>query len=352
MTDHVLLRSCASCGELTCKLNIERRAAVQATAKTTFILDDVWPEYAHYVSASAKAGDQLVAPGFLGKPLLSRYRWPGAVSHAATLQTLQRHIAMRRVAAKSGAVRQKTYLLFDRLIAETLAQHIDYRARHLVVAQTWLPGLEAAGVLGGRSFDVIMSRYPMAMIHSKLDQVADHFETSKTVSDFRADEEWVSREAAALERARSIITPHHGIAALFPDQALLLNWHRPSAKPFQPGRRVAFLGPTIARQRIDIVRDIAKRLPEPLIVMGAELEGRDYWSGIAIERRSRDDNWLNGVGAIIHPAAMTNQPRALLQAIANGVAVYAADGSGLASADYRSLRSLPELIPDHMLVLE
>ncbi len=345
MTNIALPRSCANCGELGCKLNIEKQALSRTWRKTSFVLDEVWPEFASYVSATAGEDDQLIAPGILGKPLVSRYRWQGRVSHKATIQTVKRHLTMRRVAGATGAIRQKAYLENDRLVAEALAHHVDYRSRHLVVAQTWLPWLQAAGVLGGRSYDVAMSRYPMAEIHRRLDAVADHFAESKTVSDFRADERWVAHETAALQQARSIITPHHGIAALFPEQAVLLPWHRPKGVSRRVGKRVAFLGPTIARQRIDIVRDVACRLPEPLIVMGAELEGKDFWADIPVERRQRGENWLDGVGAIIHPAAMTTQPRTLLHAIAAGVLVYADDGCGLASSDYRPLQMLSELTP-------
>lgn len=303
-------------------------------ARTAFVLDEIWPEYASMVSALARAEDQLLAPGLWG-PRPGRYAWPGPVRHDASLATLRRHLAMRRVAKASGGVRQRSYLQHDRAIARALAKSIDYRAQHLVVAQAFLPWLDETGVLGGRSFDVLMSRHPLGEIHRRLDAVAAETGGSATIGDFRADAALVAREAGLLARARRIVTPHHGIAALFPGRADLLAWHRPPSAPGAPGRRVAFLGPTITRQRPDLVRAMAARLDQPLIVFGEMLAGADYWDGIAIERRRFGPGWLDEIGAILHPAPLTAQPRRLLAAAARGVAIYATDGCGLAPHTYQ-----------------
>ena len=261
------------------------------------------------------AGDQLIAPGILaGSP--ARYYWPVHSRAPAMLQTVKRHLAMRRVAKAPGGVRQRAYLEQDRLLARRLARAIDYRARHLVVAQSWLPWLDEAGALGGRTFDVVMSRYPLGEVHRMLDEAATDIGPSSTIADFRADAELVEREAELLARAQRIVTPHHGIASMFPGRTLLLAWHRPPPSPRQPGERVAFLGPTIARQRPDIARRLASSLDQPLIVFGPVIE--PLWDGVAIERRAMGPGWLDGIGAILHPASLTNQPRALLEAVVVG----------------------------------
>jgi hypothetical protein len=333
-------RSCASCGETGCAMNRRHGVDQLPAARTSYVLDDLWPEYASLVAAARRQEDQLLAPGLWGaRP--GRYCWPGPAEHRAALATARRHLAMRRVARAPGGVRQRTYLEHDRLLARALARRIDYRAGHLVVAQAWLPWLDEAGALGGRSFDVMMSRYPLAEIHRRLDAAAAQAGASPTIADFRADPELVAREAELLARARRIVTPHHGIAALFPEQAMRLVWHRAPAAPRGPGGRVAFLGPTIARQRPDLVRRLAGALETPLIVFGAMLEGAEYWDGIAIERREFGPNWLDGIGAILHPASLTNQPRRLLEAIAAGVEVYATPECGLDPADYRPLEDFP-----------
>jgi hypothetical protein len=340
-----LVRSCASCDETGCAMHRPGFVWTSAAERTAWVLDDVWPETASMVGTLFGPRDQLLAPGvFSGLP--ARYNWPVQRSTAAAVrETVARHWSMRHVAAASGAVRQRSYLEHDRTIARALAKAIDYRARHLVVAQNWLPWLAETGALGGRSFDVVMSRYPFAEIHRLLDQAAEELGPSATIADFRADEALVDAEAELLSKARRIITPHHGIAALFPGRSELLTWHRPAAQVHTKGSRVAFLGPTIARQRPDIARDLASTLDQPLIVFGSVLES--FWDGVSIEQRTMGPGWLNGLGAIIHPATMTNQPRELLEAVANGVRVYATETCGLDRGDYLPLGSFPGGTADH-----
>jgi hypothetical protein len=333
-------RSCASCDETGCAMNRRHAVGEPLAARIAYVLDEVWPEYASMVAAARRPGDQLLAPGIAGaRP--GRYRWPGPAEHRAALATMRRHLAMRRVAKAPGGVRQRAYLAHDRILARALARRIDYRAGHLVVAQAWLPWLDEAGALGGRSFDVVMSRYPLAEIHRRLDAAAAVAGASLTIADFRADAELVARETALLARARRIITPHHGLADLFPGRTIRLAWHRPPAPGRAPGDRVAFLGPTIARQRPDLVRALAGHLERPLIVFGAMLEGPDFWDGVAIERRGFGPDWLDGIGAILHPAALTAQPRRVLAAAAAGVTLYATPECGLDPADYRPIESFP-----------
>ena len=329
-------RSCASCGETGCAMNRRHGVAAPPGVRAGYVLDDVWPEYASMVAASLRPDDQLLAPGLFGaRP--ARYRWPGPAEHRASLATLRRHVAMRRVAKASGGVRQRAYFEQDRAVAHALARAIDYRAEHLVVAQAFLLGLDEAGALGGRSYDVAMSRYPIAEVHAKLDAVAAATGGSPTIADFRADAALAAREAALLDGARRIVTPHHGLAALFGERAMRLAWHRPPPAPRRAGGRVAFLGPTITRQRPDIVRAMAASLDAPLILFGAMLAEPDFWDGVATERRAFGPNWLDGIGAILHPAALTAQPRRLLEAAANGVAIYATPECGLDPADWLEL---------------
>ena len=314
---------------------------VPPAERTAWVLDAVWPETASMVAAMHGSDDQLLAPGLLGaRP--ARYAWPGAVVHHAPLATLVRHATMRRFAGASGAKRQQADLAQDRRVARALAPVIDWRARHLVIAQPWLPWLDEIGALGGRSFDVVMQRYPLGEIHQLLDAAAAELGASPTIVDFRADPVLVEREARLLARARRVFTPHHGIAALFGERAVRLAWHRPTAPARRGGTRTAFLGPTIARQRPDIAARLAKELPEPLIVFGKNHEP-GFWRDVRIERRRWDAHWLDHIGTILHPATATAQPRRLLEALSAGVVVVSTAASGLEPADYTALSESADL---------
>ncbi|MDD3446348.1 MAG: hypothetical protein PHS60_13110, partial [Zavarzinia sp.] len=250
---------------------------------------------------------------------------------------LARHGAMRLVRDMPGALRQPVYLRHDEAMGRALLRHLDYHADRLVIDQRLLPVAWRAGVLGGRHYDVVMTRYPLAALHAALDALATANPGSRTLADFRAPADLVADEAAALAGAERIVTPHHGIADLFGPRAHRLDWVLPAPVSARRGDRVAFLGPAIGRAGLAVARGFAARLRKPLIVFGPDLEGDGAWDGIPVERRAFGPGWLDGIGAIIHPAAMTHQPRRLLQAIANGVRVHATAGAGLAPGQWRPL---------------
>lgn len=330
-------QSCMTCGDDHCT----RRTAIKPlmadiAPMTSYVVDDIWPEYRDYLSATMTAADQLCSP----HPLMQRYAWPKVSSahvQTAFLPTLMRHIHMRRVATAPGGVRQQTYFRTDDKLAATLGRTIDYRAQHLVIYQNFLPWLHRRGWLGGRSYDVLMTRYPLKILHQKLDAAAENHPSSPSLKDFRAPEAIVEAEWRALSGARRLVTPHTNIAALFPEKSHLLPWHLPAPSSHRRGTRFAFLGPTIAREGAYIARDFARRLSSPLIVFGRDLEGQDFWRGIPIERRTYSSRWLDDIGSIIYPALAPAQPRRLLQALQNNIIVYATAAAGLPDSFYQNI---------------
>ena len=333
-------QSCASCARADCHLSFVSRRIEPVAERASFIVDEVWPEHRQFVSGQYKAGDQLIAPGLPGrKPV--RYDW-GVGERHAVWATCARHLIMRQVAKARGAVRQAAYLKADEAIALSLAKQIDYRSQHLVVSQVFLPFLWREGALGGRSFDVLMTRYPLADLHARLDAFHRRHPDSATIGDFRAPDSLVKAETDALSAARRVVTPHHDIAEGFAERAVWLDWHRPQVRRRLSGRRVAFLGPVITRQGAREARDWARGLSAPLVVFGSELEGAGFWDGIAIEHRTMGPGWLDGIGAILHPAAITHAPRKLVEAVAHGVAVFAHPTCGLAPGQYQSVEDFRE----------
>ncbi|WP_443750401.1 hypothetical protein [Asticcacaulis solisilvae] len=325
--------SCATCANANCRLSFVSRDIAPVDERTAFVLDEMWPELRGHVARVARPDDQVLIPGAFGRTL-PRYAW-GRGATAGGIETVRRHMIMRKVARAAGAVRQAAYLDADRDLATAMARRIDFRAGHVVVSQTLLPFLWRDGVLGGRSFDVLMTRYPLAALHARLDAMAARHTHSPTIADFRAPETMVADEAEALAAARRVVSPHHDIAESFGDRAVWLDWQAPVTRPRRTGDRTAFLGPTVARQGAYQVREIAAGLGKPLIVFGADLEGPGFWRGVAIERRTMDADWLDDIGAILHPAAVTHAPRKLVEAHAHGVAIYADASCGLAPGRFQ-----------------
>ena len=66
-------------------------------------------------------------------------------------------------------------------------------------------------------------------------------------------------------------------------------------------------------------------------MVGAQLEGSDFWHGTSTEHRAGSENWLEGVDAVVLPAFVEHKPRRLLEALARGKPVIASTACGLAN---------------------
>ena len=171
----------------------------------------------------------------------------------------------------------------------------------------------------------------MKNLQGRLDFAASLHAESKTLGDFRADENLVEAETEALKNAEKIITTHTAIAAHFGERAALLDWRIPQAKEFTKVRNeiftVVFPASTVGRKGCYELREAIKDLDVKLIVLGAELEGTDFWRGIDYEKGG--DDWLAKADLLVLPAFVEHKPRRLLQAVANRIPVIASKDCGL-----------------------
>jgi hypothetical protein len=179
----------------------------------------------------------------------------------------------------------------------------------------------------------------MHVLHARLDSAFAAYPDRATLADFRAAPDLVAGEAEALDRAERIATPHPDIAALFPGRALHLPWDEPSVATLEPApttsRRIAFPGPTLARKGAYEVREAARVLDLEVLLLGAELEGAQFWHGVRTARPEAavaPGSWLEGVVAVVQPALVQEQPRHLLAARAAGVPVIATAACGMEGA--------------------
>jgi hypothetical protein len=96
--------------------------------------------------------------------------------------------------------------------------------------------------------------------------------------------------------------------------------------------RIAFPGPTVARKGAYPLREAARELDLEVLLLGSELEGEGFWSGVRTVRRPSGEPphaWLATVAAVVQPALFEERPRHLLAALAAGVPVIATAGCGL-----------------------
>ncbi len=324
--------TCGTCAETSC-FRHEGHAAT-TDGRTAFLVDDVWPEFDAFVQSARRDGDVLCLP-LDGKRLrLPRYGWrtDGFAVRSAWRQTLWRSLVSRRL-AEQGAARQSAQLRASENLARAYARALAPDVTGLVVTQTLLPFLWRDGVLGGRRFTVLMTRLPLGVLQARLDAAAAKHPERKTLSDFRAPSWLIAAEREALAAADVMVTPHAEIAEIFGERAVRVDWKRPDAASRAPAasRRIAFVGPTVARKGAYEMREAAKALDLEVVLPGSELEGESFWRGVRTLRPQGD--WLEGVAAVVQPALVEEKPRRLLAALAAGVPVIATKACGLPEQD-------------------
>ena len=319
--------SCGSCDQTDCALHESSRPPpALPTGRAAFLVDEAWPELLAHVTGERRDGDLLCLP--------RRDAWANATFAdivTAPCQALARSLAWRTTPSQ-GPTRRRAEASTSAAIARALGTRLGPEVTEVTVAQSLLPDLWRDGWLGGRRFSVLMTRLPTDLLQARLDAAFARHPDRVTLADYRALEWLIAAETAALARAETIVTPHAEIAALFPGRVRLLDWRRPSV-PATPPRRgdvIAFPGATVARKGAYELRDAALSLGLTIRPLGAELEGPDFWRGVALDAPASPAEWLDGVAAVVAPALVESAPRRLLAALAAGVPVIATEACGLA----------------------
>jgi hypothetical protein len=279
-----------------------------------------------FVRGAAGEADLLAAPDFR--------RWSGkgfGEAREARLASAMRSLGWR-LTPPQGAARRSADARATAAIATALGRRLTPDVLDVTVAQSLLPYLWRAGALGGRRLTVLMTRLPMAALQARLDTAFAAHPDRATLADYRAEPWQAAAEGEALAAAERIVTPHAEIAAMFGERAMLLPWRTSPGPHDAPGRGevFAFPGPTVARKGCFELREAAQRLGVPVRPLGSQLEGADFWVGVALDRAPEGVSWLEGVRAVVHPALVEAAPRRLLEALAAGVPVIATEACGIA----------------------
>ncbi|WP_088892097.1 VanW family protein [Leptolyngbya ohadii] len=342
-------KSCQTCGVTSCSRSIKQPLPVDEFP-IAYLLDEYWTEFDQWIQQNIqqkiqpdrKSTDLLAIPIDGKQWRKANYAWNTAgfsqIKQAYSV-TLQRSIASRRLATQ-GASRQQILLKYDRQLANFYAAQLSSKILHCVVMQNLLPFLWQDGHLGGRSFDVLMTRLPLFVLQERLDRAYQNHPESPTLNDFRVDLTLLEAERQALASARFIVTPHSEIAALFPEKSVLLDWQIPQHQtPPNPGNAILFPASTLGRKGAYELRQAAQNLGLTLRILGQELEGQNFWHGVSVERfRSDQDDRspkdpLAGVGLVVLPAYVEHRPRLLLRAIAAGIPVIVSEACGLGNLE-------------------
>jgi glycosyltransferase involved in cell wall biosynthesis len=323
--------NCVSCQVSSCFRNIPRSSRQSDFGKTAYLVNEYWIEYDRYIQSQRSSHDILGIPLDGHRFHKNNYKWTQngfAKVSKATFTTLMRAWESRNLPAQGSSL-QSTLLKYDQKLAKDFAALLTYDVTHVVVMQNLLPWLWQAGVLQGRTFDVLMTRLPIDILQGRLELAHRLHSKSPTLRDFRASETFAKIERQALQQANKIITPHTEIANFFADQAVLIDWQIPEVKAIPTkGNKILFPASTLGRKGAYEIREAARKLNLELTVLGNELEGADFWKDLPICRANSQD-CLHQVGLVILPAFVEHNPRILLRAIACGIPVIASSACGL-----------------------
>jgi len=326
---------CHTCGALSCFRHPVANRGHKAAGHTAFLLEAHWPEFQTWCKRHTQAEDCWFTPLNGHRWKKPNYAWSppsGIALYHATRQTLRRSWRQRRVPLQ-GAARQAFLLHAQEELAADLARHVVPEARHFVVSQSLLPHLWRAGHLGGRTFDVLLHRWPLADLESRLNQAAARHPQSPTLADFRADSDLVLAESQALAAAARIITPHVALASAFGLRAILLEWEVANLEartdPVLTSPRWFFPASAVARKGVYELADALQHTGGELLVLGHATEGHnDPLKNIPHRLATMAD--LPHCTAIVLPAWIEHEPRLALRALALGIPVIATHACGFA----------------------
>lgn len=338
---------CLTCGMLECFRHPAATAAhAPALGHSAFLLDAVWPEFDRWCRGHSREGDRWITPLDGRRWKKPNYKWsppPGVSTRHATLATLRRSFRQRRIPAQ-GAARQRALLEGEAALARQYAAMLDPQCRHLVVSQNLLPHLWRLGALGGRSFDVLVNRWPMEELQRRLDLAKQAHPESTTLGDFRVDPELLQAEKEALAAAARFVTPHRAMAKYFGDRAWLIDWEMP-----QPLETMASSPPSVffpasklgRKGAFELASVFRTGVPAELKILGRATEGpADPFAGIDHSQGTLAD--LASASALVLPAWIEHQPRLALLALASGIPVIATEACGLPEHPQLHLLSSPD----------
>ena len=319
-----IAHTCTDCGVSACFRHIEPRQ--QTNRRTAFLLDECWPEFLDYVEKSGAPDDFAAASMRFGRYAEVRRLRPRIRNlRSTTLPALLRAASMRR--AQSVPARVQAQLLGSQQIAGSMAGILPFDAEHVVVAQSLLPFLWLTDALGGRTFDVLMTRLPLSRLHQLLDDTGNQHPQFSTFREYRSPHWIVDAELEALANAQRVIAPHTALAELFGERFVQLAWNLPKLSKARRGRTVVYPGPTVARKGAFALRTALAGMDCELMVLAGNLEEKDFWNGLHVAPSAPD--WINQAAVVVQPALLEDNPRPLLRAIAAGVPVICTANCGV-----------------------
>ena len=337
--------SCYSCGKTGCAQHHVPEFS-GPVGRTAFLVNEFQPEFGDLIEreSSELVRSRILAPKLGARGEAGWRRVEGLEGTDFPAYRLERSWILRRTVRQGKALAAGHLEAAERL-ARRFAGALSHEVENLFIAQSLLPFLWRDGILGGRSFCVLMERLPVQLLERELDQAAERYPQSSTLGDFRAPPWYAEAESEALEAASALYTPHAHIARMTGQKTARLNWMRPGAVTCESGGAVrdlvVFPGPALGRKGAYAVREAMRGSRLRLGVVGRDLEGAGFWGDLAVERLAWGDVPWSRVVCVAQPALVENWPRRLLEARARGCGLVVSGECGLDSERDRGVIEVP-----------
>lgn len=365
------IRDCYSCNESKCaqfkkhQNDLQLKISHKSTS-ITLVLDEPWHEWIDYVHSyynklthlNHDLSFTILTPTSTSFPVLGhRYGWPINLDRDKKHHIIQNfHLLTIK---RWGLIKYHQFckhnvfasrLDIQRLVAVHMAARIPIESTHLVISQTLLPYLYEAGYCAGRTFDVLLTRHPIALLQHRLNHVLEQYPQSPTLNDFRASYHLEDAEQNALLLAQKIITPHTELAQLYPHKTQIIPWYIPIMSntsisnvhqkslhssltpPPTPDRSnhipKYFLFPAalLARKGAYEIKKIIEELDLPLMISSTAVEDDTLFQNQKF--RIFNDQW-HQIKAVIYPTYIEHQPRLLLKALSVRIPVITTKACGI-----------------------
>ncbi len=340
------LNDCYSCWNTDCYI-CNTKDKISNTGVTTYILDDRWPEYERYVNENVKDQDYILAPlsdstlKLLGK---ESQKWKIAKGRKIYYQkeALKRLYSFHK---NKGGNLFSWQLGADEPLVRSIIRKIPVETTHLVVAHNMLPFLYKYFALGGRTYDILMTRSSIRKLQAHLDVAFNRYKDSPTLCDFRAPERIMLLEDKALAGVSKIITAHGKVATEF-DGAIKLDWDLQPIQTKTGGKKILFPASLLARKGAYEIRRLAEELNIQFVVHGKAVEYPDF---LSCEYTQGDI--FDNIGLVVLPAYVENRPQLILKAISLGIPVIITEACGISpqenviivpTGDYETLKKRVE----------
>lgn len=314
------INDCYSCGNLKCHQSIKTDQLV--TSKTTFLLNG---HSLHLLEQLNKRPSEF--------DLVITSKKENSIKSLLKLTKPDLLLRLVYKLSRKGNVFHKK-LNLDRNLAKKMSQRIPIESTHLVISQNLIPHLMELGILGGRTFDIIMNTLPLDLIHNKLNKAYTVHYNSRTLSDFRADQKIVDFEKKGLEKASKIYGIQSSLVDSYPDKFVQIPIEIPHIehRPTNNKRpKILFPSLPIARNGVYLVTELKSHLEFDLMVTKHTInEEPDLWN--SIEKVMFDGDYSK-IDLVVLPSYIENYPHYALKSLSKGVPVICSKSSSLSEND-------------------